>query len=222
MDIDAVIKRIKNEEELELGTCKLLGDVAREYKSVCSRLDEALSKLAAMESQKDNCWNEGVPRDHWADEWFIARLDTGERVVLTALPEEYSYDFKTADETYYKAYRVKSWMQFPDSQYTAQTVPVDKPAVAVPNDWREAVQEFVDRCEKGEIKSRYTYDKFKALLDCSPSHSQQSAKSADGTDEYNSEIALSSMIELCRHMIDVLDRCPSHESEQQNKNTEGK
>lgn len=29
---------------------------------------------------------------------------------------------------------------------------------------REAMQEFVDRCEKGEIRSRYTYGKFKALL----------------------------------------------------------
>jgi ankyrin repeat protein len=34
----------------------------------------------------------------------------------------------------------------------------------VPEDWREAVQEFVNRCDKGVIISSYTYKKFKALL----------------------------------------------------------
>jgi len=30
---------------------------------------------------------------------------------------------------------------------------------------RGAMQEFVDRCDRGEVRSRYTYAKFKALLD---------------------------------------------------------
>jgi len=30
---------------------------------------------------------------------------------------------------------------------------------------REAMQEFVDRVEKGEVLSRYTYKKFKGILD---------------------------------------------------------
>jgi hypothetical protein len=38
-------------------------------------------------------------------------------VVLKALPEEYAYDFKTADETYIKADKIAKWMQFPDSDY---------------------------------------------------------------------------------------------------------
>ena len=29
---------------------------------------------------------------------------------------------------------------------------------------REAIQEFVDRCERGEVRSKYTYNKFKELL----------------------------------------------------------
>ena len=29
---------------------------------------------------------------------------------------------------------------------------------------KEAAQEFVDRCERGEIRSTYTYNKFKAIL----------------------------------------------------------
>ena len=30
--------------------------------------------------------------------------------------------------------------------------------------WREAMQEFVDRCDRGEVRSKYTYSKFKTLL----------------------------------------------------------
>lgn len=62
-------------------------------------------------------WVDGVPTKHHAKEWFIADTTFGDRVVLTALPEEYAYDFKTADETYIKADRIKRWMPFPDSQY---------------------------------------------------------------------------------------------------------
>ncbi len=29
---------------------------------------------------------------------------------------------------------------------------------------KAAMQEFVDRCEKGEVRSKYTYKKFKELL----------------------------------------------------------
>lgn len=35
---------------------------------------------------------------------------------------------------------------------------------SVPEEWREAVQEFVDRVDRGEIRSKYTYAKFQALL----------------------------------------------------------
>lgn len=30
---------------------------------------------------------------------------------------------------------------------------------------REAAQEFCDRCERGEVRSRYTYSKFKGILE---------------------------------------------------------
>lgn len=62
-------------------------------------------------------WVYGVPTKHHAKEWFIAETTFGDRVVLTALPEEYNYDFRTADETYIKADCIKRWMPFPDSQY---------------------------------------------------------------------------------------------------------
>ena len=62
-------------------------------------------------------WHPGCPDKCYGSEWFIAKLDNGEKVVLRALPEEFSYDYKTADDTYYMAIRIKCWMQFPDSEF---------------------------------------------------------------------------------------------------------
>jgi hypothetical protein len=64
-------------------------------------------------------WREGPPPKPWSQEWFIALTTYGDRVVLRALPEEYTYDFTTADSTYIKADRIAKWMQFPDSSFIA-------------------------------------------------------------------------------------------------------
>jgi hypothetical protein len=64
-------------------------------------------------------WRDGAPPHPWEKEWFIAETTYGDRVVLKALPEEYTYDFKTADDTYIKRDKIKRWMQFPDSFYIA-------------------------------------------------------------------------------------------------------
>jgi len=83
------------------------------------------ARIAELEAEKARCfipegvWHEGCPRHPYGSEWFIAKLDNGQRVVLKELPEEHSYDYRTADETYYSAYRIAAWMQFPDSQYVA-------------------------------------------------------------------------------------------------------
>lgn len=41
-------------------------------------------------------------------------------------------------------------------------------AQGVPEEWREALQEFVVRCDIGEVRSTYTYNKFKRLLSTIP------------------------------------------------------
>ena len=64
-------------------------------------------------------WREGSPPKPWSEEWFIALTTYGDRVVLRSLPEEYTYDFTTADSTYLRADKIAKWMQFPDSQYIA-------------------------------------------------------------------------------------------------------
>lgn len=69
-------------------------------------------------SDKINCiWHKGSPSKCYGEEWFIALLNNGDRVVLRSLPEEFSYDYTTADETYYKKERIEKWMQFPDSHF---------------------------------------------------------------------------------------------------------
>lgn len=64
-------------------------------------------------------WRDGAPPHPWDKEWFIAETTFGDRVALTALPEDWAYDFKTADDTYIKCDKIKRWMQFPDSNYVA-------------------------------------------------------------------------------------------------------
>ncbi|MCP6588883.1 hypothetical protein NL514_32355, partial [Klebsiella pneumoniae] len=49
----------------------------------------------------------------YASEWFIAKLKNGEYAALKALPEEYSYDYRTNDGTYYTKDWVVGWMQTP-------------------------------------------------------------------------------------------------------------
>lgn len=99
----------------------------------------------------EQMWIKGVPEKHWAEEWFIAVLDNGDRVVLKALPEEYSYDFTTADATYFKSYRIKKWMQFPDSQYTA-------PQQADKVRELEALEKLAEQFEGGVFDRMNPYD----------------------------------------------------------------
>ena len=80
-------------------------------------------------------WHEGEPPKPWRNEWFIAQTIFDDRVVLTALPESFTYDYKTADDTYIKADNIKRWMQFPDSQFSAspQAEPVAPAAMEFTN-----------------------------------------------------------------------------------------
>ncbi len=93
-------------------------------------------------------WFDGAPPHPWDKEWFIAQTTYGDKVVLTALPEEFTYDYKTADDTYIKRDKIKRWMQFPDSAYVeyAPAEPAASPAplpVAVkikPLEWEKGKQ----------------------------------------------------------------------------------
>lgn len=80
-----------------------------------------LQSLSDREKAKpvEGAWIDGAPGKPWSDELFIAQTTFGEKVALIALPEEFVYDFKTADDTYLKRDVIKCWMQFPDTQYVS-------------------------------------------------------------------------------------------------------
>ncbi len=77
---------------------------------------------------EEPAWIPGEPPHPWKTEWFIAKTTYGDRVVLIALPEEFTYDYKTADETYIMADKIECWMQFPDTEYKPATSPPDTAA----------------------------------------------------------------------------------------------
>lgn len=85
-------------------------------------LKEQVRALAADNSALINssvcALQDGRPlHGFYASEWFIAKLKNGEYAALKALPEEYSYDYRTNDGTYYTKDWVVVWMQTPDTEY---------------------------------------------------------------------------------------------------------
>jgi len=88
---------------------------------------DALRNVAYLAIQHHSQWIDGAPDKPWSEEWFIAITEWGDRVVLIALPNEYSYDFKTADETYIKREKIRRWMPFPDSEYVDPRMPLPEP-----------------------------------------------------------------------------------------------
>ena len=69
-----------------------------------AQVESLAASLRQVEAERDalRMWREGYPPHPYDKEWFIAVTTFGDRVVLRALPEEYTYDFKTADDTYIK------------------------------------------------------------------------------------------------------------------------
>jgi hypothetical protein len=78
---------------------------------------EVLEARALADHAERRHWHDGEPPKPQRDEWFIAETIYGDRVCLKALPEEFTYDYKTADETYIAARNIKRWMRFPDSHF---------------------------------------------------------------------------------------------------------
>jgi len=90
--------------------------------------NETIAKLreAATNEQDHICeWVNGEPSNVYRSEWFIAETTYGDRVVLRELPEDWAYDYTTADGTYLAARKIKRWMQFPDSEFLPYNLPDD-------------------------------------------------------------------------------------------------
>ena len=80
-------------------------------------------------------WYDGEPPFPQNQESFIAQTIYGERVVLRVLPEEYTYDYTTADGTYMKAENIKKWMQFPDCEFLPPEPAPTQPALSEIDVW---------------------------------------------------------------------------------------
>lgn len=117
-------------------------DVAAEIEAAGYRIEyayiprpaSARPSAGAGEAAPGIVWHNGAPPKPWAGEWFLADTTSGP-AVLRALPEEYSYDFKTADDTYIKAANIKRWAQLPDSEFIAPVAPAAEgwqPATTIP------------------------------------------------------------------------------------------
>lgn len=85
------------------------------------------------------------------DNWFTCELSEG----------NYNYiigsDLQLASEPY-----VHKEMMTVEAPVGSLIIPPNK--VGALSGLNDAAQEFVDRCERGEIKSKYTLDKFKRIL----------------------------------------------------------
>jgi hypothetical protein len=94
--------------------------VAGEQRTVTDGLQAQLDKLVAERDTMiagNGFWCDGAPPHPYGKEWFIATLKNGNKSVLRELPEDHSYDYKTADDTYYTKDWVIRWAQFPDSDF---------------------------------------------------------------------------------------------------------
>ncbi len=118
---------------------------------IIERIWQASRAKSAQETEQPDelCleWRKGFPPHPWDKEWFIAVTTYGDRVVLKALPEEYTYDFKTADDTYIKREKIAKWMQFPDSNYIAPK----REIVALPDWLMGSAQALLDMDASGSL-----------------------------------------------------------------------
>jgi hypothetical protein len=126
-------------------------------------------------------WREGAPPHPWDSEWFLAETTDGHYAVLRPLPEDFTYDFTTVDETYLMRHKIKRWAQLSDSDYVqpeAESVPpaggevevlgyqvtrleptgvarLDRPMLSKVSDWGPAftVIELVDRAHVTRLQA---------------------------------------------------------------------
>lgn len=117
-ELAAYIEKVIAEKNEELiSREKLIKLLQYTVSGNADELRSAEQTIAEKDAEISKTWTIGYPDKIRGNEWFIAILKDGTKAVLKALTEEYSHDFKTADETYYTKDWVIKWMQFPNSNY---------------------------------------------------------------------------------------------------------
>ena len=106
-----------------------------------AKRDEATRRMKLLEAKlyslDTGVWRDGQPDRVSGSEWFIAVDKYEARCVLKALPEDHSYDYTTADETYIKAGNVVKWMQFPVSHFLPPDTAQPQAVTVKPLEWEK-------------------------------------------------------------------------------------
>lgn len=88
---------------------------------IAEGLGQLRALLAELPSEKPlpaaGPWIDGAPPKPWDSEPFLALTLSGDKLVLSPLPEEYSHDFTTADGTFMLRTGIKQWAQLSTSHY---------------------------------------------------------------------------------------------------------
>lgn len=104
-----------------LDSMRLAALVEQDESATCAK-----SQVEQLDEPAAGPWIDGSPPAPWDDEWFLAATISGNKIVLKPLPQEYAYDFATADGTYMMRASVRKWAQLSTSQY----VPCDESSAA--------------------------------------------------------------------------------------------
>ncbi len=171
--------------------------------TVRSQLSAQSARLAEVEGSAV-FWNAGYPTDFHGEEWFLARLKDGCIAVLTALPEDWSHDFKTADETYYTKDWVVRWAQFPTSEYRTPLEDAAKEITALQSRATAAEQKLQQATAEGE-------ELRKALLTlCLSIENHEELEPADFDEalEHNFRATFRAVLDSIKQARSVLARSP--------------
>ncbi|MCW9471291.1 hypothetical protein ORL24_11080, partial [Klebsiella grimontii] len=164
--VNELIQSLESAGELSIKETKVMA-LAKAFKQLAAEnvaLKEQVRALAADNSALINSsvctLQDGRPlHGFYASEWFIAKLKNGEYAALKALPEEYSYDYRTNDGTYYTRDWVVGWMQTPDTEYrpNVKTPATDRIVAVIKADGVEWI-EGNEPVEFGRYWVRYETD----------------------------------------------------------------
>lgn len=186
--VNELIASLESAGELSIKEWKYL-ELAKAYQQLAAEnvgLNEQVRALAADNSALINSsvctLQDGRPlHGFYASEWFIAKLKNGEYAALKALPEEYSYDYRTNDGTYYTKDWVVGWMQTPDTEYrpNVKTPATDAYLAGIKAD---GVEEFIGLLQQHVDEGDFVGDEVAVIvgaIDCGKEFFEQLREGAD-------------------------------------------